>query len=400
MLESEENIQNGCNDVGKIATSILLKNFDTDGTNIILGKTILYSKGLEKCDYKTPYGKVSTERHLYQNSLGGETYCPLESSARIVGSATPKLAKIMAHKHTKLSTRDVQTDLLQNHSLSLTKEYISQTSELIASFAKSKEDTWLYCIPKIDDTVHSISIGIDGTCMYLLEENTKGYREAMVGTISLQNKEGVRLHTNYLAESPEYGKNEFFERMGKEIQKTNIAYPLAIKVGLADGAQSNWNYLIPKTDIQISDFWHVTEYLKGACTAMQRITDKEKWLDEKCHNLKHNDGAAFIILKELEEYINLYSPIGEQREKIEKAVTYFTNQMPRMNYSEYIKKGFSIGSGVTEAACKTVVKQRLCKSGMRWKKKGASAILNLRCIDLSDRWGQFWDKISQFGFAA
>lgn len=45
MLESEENIQKGCNEVGKIATTLLLKNFDTDGTNIILGKTILYSKG-------------------------------------------------------------------------------------------------------------------------------------------------------------------------------------------------------------------------------------------------------------------------------------------------------------------------------------------------------------------
>ena len=71
-----------------------------------------------------------------------------------------------------------------------------------------------------------------------------------------------------------------------------------------------------------------------------------------------------------------------------------------MKYSDYVKNGYPIGSGVTEAACKTVIKQRFCKSGMRWKKKGSAAILSLRCLDLSGRWGQFWKKVSLFGVAA
>lgn len=57
-----------------------------------------------------------------------------------------------------------------------------------------------------------------------------------------------------------------------------------------------------------------------------------------------------------------------------------------------------MGSGVTEVACKTLVKQRFCQSGMRWKQVGAAAILNLRTLVLTpQRWMQFWQKIDFFG---
>lgn len=69
-----------------------------------------------------------------------------------------------------------------------------------------------------------------------------------------------------------------------------------------------------------------------------------------------------------------------------------------MAYAEHIENNLPIGSGVTEAACKTLVKQRLCGSGMRWKDKGAKVILSLRAlVQTQGRWQQFWDKIDQFG---
>ena len=53
---------------------------------------------------------------------------------------------------------------------------------------------------------------------------------------------------------------------------------------------------------------------------------------------------------------------------------------------------------MTEAACKTLVKQRLCRSGMRWKEEGAQMILSLRALLLTQtRWSQFWSKIEQYG---
>ena len=88
-----------------------------------------------------------------------------------------------------------------------------------------------------------------------------------------------------------------------------------------------------------------------------------------------------------------------QREKLESAITYFDNQHQQMDYAAALDKHGPIGSGVTEAACKTVVKQRLGRSGRRWKEKGAAVVLSLRALMLTpDRWRQFWDKLDRFGF--
>ena len=87
------------------------------------------------------------------------------------------------------------------------------------------------------------------------------------------------------------------------------------------------------------------------------------------------------------------------REKLEAAITYFANHKHQMKYAKYRAANYPIGSGVTEAACKTLVKQRLCQSGMRWKEKGAGVVLSLRALVLTEqRWEQFWGKVNQYGF--
>jgi hypothetical protein len=54
---------------------------------------------------------------------------------------------------------------------------------------------------------------------------------------------------------------------------------------------------------------------------------------------------------------------------------------------------------VTEAACKVLVKQRLCGSGMRWKERGAAAVLSVRCLTYTPgRWDQFWARVDRSGF--
>ena len=70
-----------------------------------------------------------------------------------------------------------------------------------------------------------------------------------------------------------------------------------------------------------------------------------------------------------------------------------------LDYAQHIKDHLPIGSGVTEAACKTlIIKQPLCGSGMRWKSQGAKLVLTLRAlVQTGDRWPQFWVKIDQYG---
>ena len=86
------------------------------------------------------------------------------------------------------------------------------------------------------------------------------------------------------------------------------------------------------------------------------------------------------------------------KESLESAITYCGNNKGKMTYAKNIKMKLPIGSGVTEAACKVIVKQRMCGSSMKWKDKGAASVLRLRCLNYSNgRWSQFWDKINQYG---
>jgi hypothetical protein len=69
-----------------------------------------------------------------------------------------------------------------------------------------------------------------------------------------------------------------------------------------------------------------------------------------------------------------------------------------MDYTRHLAENLPIGSGIVEAACKTLVKQRLCGAGMRWKHQGAKIVLSLRAlVQSTGRWAQFWEKIDQYG---
>ncbi len=232
-----------------------------------------------------------------------------------------------------------------------------------------------------------------------------GYREAMTGNVSLYNLDGNRVHTIYLGATPEYGKATFLSRLQNEVDKIKSKYPNATYVGIADGAANNWEFLTPNTQYQILDFYHATEYLAGASYAFF-INDSERktWLHNVCHELKHTQGAAQAILTQMIEQVNLIKDKKKisdiVKKKLSAAVTYFTNQLLRMNYFDYVARNLPIGSGVTEAACKTLIKQRLCRSGMRWKDRGARAVIALRAlVQTTNRWSQFWDRITHNGIS-
>lgn len=115
--------------------------------------------------------------------------------------------------------------------------------------------------------------------------------------------------------------------------------------------------------------------------------------------LKHKENSAQTVSDELKA-VTASELSGIIKKDLEAAITYFSNNITknRMNYARHIAEKLPIGSGVTEAACKTLVKQRLCGSGMRWKTQGAKVVLSLRAsVQTTDRWQQFWDKIIQFG---
>jgi hypothetical protein len=397
ILEREEQVLEGLNEGGNVATQEVLKDFDADGADLKIGGTKWYSKGRLPKTYNTPYGTITVERYVYQSSQGGTTLCPFEDNARIIRNSTPRFVKMITHKFAHNAVNQVMEDFEQNHGRPCLRATLQDIVTHVGTIVQEKEESWDYETPEMESKVATVGIGVDGACMLLCDKN---WREAMTGSLSLYDKKGERLHTIYVGAAPEHGKKIFYERMTREIAHVKKLYPKAKYAGIADGAKSNWDYLGAYIDQPILDFYHVTEYLAGAAEAMGTSVEKRKeWLDTTCHTLKHEPQAAQRILRELQEAMDRSKRIKNTvKEDLRKCITYFTNHLHQMDYAGYLKQGYPIGSGVTEAACKTLVKQRLCRSGMRWSPQGAQNVLSLRALVITEgRWQQFWQKICKYG---
>lgn len=395
MLAMEESILSAVNSVGTVSTAEALGRFDTDGSPLRIGEIKMTSKGRLSKEYQTPYGSTSIERHVYQTSDGGKTFCPLENAARILTTSTPRFGKMISHKYAEFGSARVCEDMASNHGRPIARSFVQNLSEVVGAVAMVREEAWTYETPIPKTGVDTVTIGVDGTCAHMCED---GWRETMVGTIAL-HRNGERVHTTYVGAVPEHGKETFFARMEREIQHVKSELPQATYIGIADGAKGNWDFLGKHTSIQTLDFYHATEYLTKVAdnVFLRKPKPRQEWLDDACHRLKHNKAAPLALIKEMKVFLSGRFP-AENREKIESSLQYFENQRPRMNYADNVSKGFPIGSGVTEAACKTIVKQRLCCSGMKWTESGASIVLALRCLShTTGRWEQFWEKINRYG---
>lgn len=398
LLESEETIQRVLNEAGTLVTGEALKQFDTDGSAIEMAGTSWTSKGSLPKTYQTPYGTVEINRHVYQSSSGGTTFCPLEVDGRVIVTATPRFAKQISHKYAEMSSPRLVADLQENHGRRVHRSFVQTLSEAVGSIALLKEETWHYQTPKLSMPVATVSIGVDGTCLLLCDG---GFRQAMVGTISLYDAEGERQYTTYVAASPEYGRATFLERMLREVEQVKRLYPKAHYQGLADGAPENWTFLEPLTETQVLDFYHATQYLDRVAKSVHpRSIDAQKlWMKERCHILKHEIGGAKRLLSEMEAIPSASRLPAVIRDGLQDAITYFRNHHHQMHYAQALSNHLPIGSGVTEAGCKVIIKARLCAAGMKWKEQGAAIILSLRTLSYSHgRWQQFWSKINQYGF--
>ena len=401
MLETEELLQAALNEAGALATGECLKDFDSDGGTIVIAGKKLTVKGGGKMPkkYQTPYGETTIDRFVYQSSAGGAIYCPLEANARIVRTATPLLAKQVSFKYGICDSSEVVADFAQ-HGRTLSRSYVREISADVASIRSEKQDVWNFEIPSAapGDQIKTIAVGVDGTSVLLAED---GWRQVMVGTIALYNQDSDRVDTIYIANAPESGKATFFKKMEHELERVRERYPDARYVGIADGAHDGWNWLQQHTSWQILDFWHASEYINSVAPAFERSPGKQKaWIEDACHRLKHDYGAALAILEELRQVRETSALTKAIKDNVDKTITYLENQIERMNYPVYKAMGFPIGSGVTEAACKCIAKERLCGSGMRWSQNGSEQVLSLRTlIKSTNRWNSFWQKISQHGFS-
>lgn len=148
-----------------------------------------------------------------------------------------------------------------------------------------------------------------------------------------------------------------------------------------------------RVEAVILDFCHVAGHLGDLGRALYPGDESARkgWLDPWCHRLKHEGGEAVL------EALRGLPPDGREgvRDVHREVVSYFANHVHRMDYPTYLAKGWAIGSGPIESACKTVIGKRMKGGGMRWGEDGADEMCHLRALFASGekQWDAYWHPL-------
>jgi hypothetical protein len=142
--------------------------------------------------------------------------------------------------------------------------------------------------------------------------------------------------------------------------------------------------------VHIVDIWHAREHVWNVANAVYGVGKSETafWAKQACEWL--NEGAIERLLQEIEALPPIAPAAGASRSVPAIEADYFRTNAKRMRYPVFRAKGMHLGSGIAEAACKTVVSTRAKRSGMRWTPQGLDAILALRTTVLNKTYKTFW----------
>ena len=102
-------------------------------------------------------------------------------------------------------------------------------------------------------------------------------------------------------------------------------------------------------------------------------------------------GKIGYVIGAIRQMVNKRKFTTAKKKAVEKLLRYYEKRKNYMKYDEYLLKGYPIGSGVIEGACRSFVKDRMELAGMRWSEKGAESMLELRSIKVNGKWDDYWD---------
>jgi hypothetical protein len=161
-------------------------------------------------------------------------------------------------------------------------------------------------------------------------------------------------------------------------------------IKVADGAPDNWSYLgetLPFGE-EVLDFYHAAEHLGAALGAAygEGTPTYHERLETLSTVLRDEPQGVDQVIGALCRLRTRYP----RRQAIHTALAYFRDHRHQMRYAALRAQNLPIGSGVVEAACKTLVSQRLKRSGMRWRHTGGQAILTFRALCQSERFERAW----------
>lgn len=347
-----------------------------------------YRKYFANGRYLTLPGEVSASRGIYQSNAEKRSICPLELKLRFIndyvsfaaaeyichGMAIMTLGEFVRHcekwMHMKPSEGTVKRVL----------EYVGRflESDDFPAGIRSKE-------PASEEAV-TLAMSIDSTSVNIRRQ---GWRHATSATTSTYNAEGKRLETIYVGRMPETGKRQAKLLLENEVKAKLSRQNFRHVVCIADGAHDFWRFFQTRFPdaTHVVDFYHVCEHLSKLSNLLFEDPIRAKAWFEKYRSVLGDDpnGAARLI-----RAARYRRDLLKKKEAADTEIKYLRRNRKRMNHCQLPRDKLPIGSGVVEAACKSLIGARMKKSGMRWTIEGGQTIPTLRSIILSDRWEKFW----------
>jgi len=412
---TETYIRDSMHQIGGIMLEKLL-NSDNGGFQ---GKTIPCKKGhsfkfkeLRDKELLTVLGPVTVERAYYFDKECNKGYCPKDTLLDIKGTSfSPGMRRIMCRVGAYRPFGLGHEDIKEMAGIEVSAKEIERVSHQIGSDVEeyfkdeSEQLSTNNIIPLQDMDIEKMYVQIDGTGVPVVKKETKNRkgkgdngqaktREAKLGCVFTQTTldekgfpirdEGSTSYVGFIETAEDFGDRIYAEAIARGLEKAKVVCVIG------DGAQWIWNIVDFhfKGAIQIIDLYHAREHYWYVAKKIFS-NDKKKaktWTDKRRKELDSGNVEKVIAAMK-----RLSPTTGEEKEDIEKQISYFEKNKERMRYKKFRELGLFIGSGVVEAGCKNVIAQRLKQSGMHWTVKGANNIIALRCCLFSNRWEDYWE---------
>lgn len=353
------------------------------------------------------FGRIRLKRFIYQAVAGGAGLAPLEHALGITaGLATPALADQVGRLSAELTQQQTLDVLRQRYAVVWSVGSLRKvTAGLAAALAPLREASQIDYVANLLQQAFasrgrfrpSIVVGRDGVMMPM----RPCWEEASTATLSVYDRRGKRLGTVYLGRMPQPGQAAMSDELTRLICGVLAAWdgPLPRLHYVTDAGHHPQEFFRrvlspmkhPRTGQPLDwtwavDYYHAAERISVLAEAI--FGDGREacaWAEKMRQVLKEKlDGSSRVL--QSARALRRRRGLAGSAKKFDEAASYLTKYRRFMRYAEYRRVGLAIGSGVTEAACKTLIGYRFKQSGMRWLGEQGQHVLDLRVILKSNIW--------------
>ena len=362
-------------------------------------------KGHETLQIDGIFGTFPLQRDYYYHAGKQQGHYPADAALGLEGSTTPALARLVCLEGAdEVSYLKAEVHLQETGGITFSARQIQRLVQTVGAPAQQWQAREARQPEPGTKAAPILYVSGDGKGVPMRPEELKGRdgkqtdgsaktRMAYLGCVFTQHQTDekghpVRDHDSTTYVSTFASIDEFGPLLRQEALRRGLALAVQV-VLLIDGATglAHMGRDCFSTALQIVDFYHALEHAGKVLVALLGSKEHPDYKARRGRWAKQllKDRVDKLITQARKECAG-----QPNAEAVEKELSYFVNNVERMQYGTFRRRGFFIGSGVVEAGCKTVIGARCNQSGMFWGKPGAENVLALRCIHASRRLGSFW----------